>query len=77
MNPRIRWDGMLTRQLEPKDLATVRKHARTDFAEVIKEVKNHIKGPLADKHPIFALSFKQIGQIAGKFVVEDVKEIGW
>ena len=73
LNPRIRWDGMISRELEPRDLAAVRQHGRADFAEVIKEVKNHIKSPLADKHPIFALNFRTIGQVDGKYVIEDAK----
>jgi len=32
-----------------------------------------LKGPLADKQPIFALNFKRLGQIGGTPVVEDAK----
>jgi hypothetical protein len=71
MNPRIRWDGMLSREVERSDLTKVHQHARVSFTEVIKEVKNHIKSPLADKHPIVSLRFKQIGKVEGKYVVED------
>ena len=38
---------------------------------MIKEVKNSLKGPLADKQPIYALRFRRIGQIDGTLVVED------
>jgi len=71
VNPRIRWEGMLPRPTEPRDFQKVREHARADFAAVIKEVKTNLKGPLADKQPIYALQFKRIGQVDGVLVVED------
>ena len=73
VNPRIRWDSMLARPLEPKDLAKVRSFGQTDFAAVVKEVKGHLKGPLSDKQPIFALNFQRLGQVDGAFVAEDAK----
>lgn len=71
VNPRVRWDGMLPRPVEAKDLQRVRQNAKDDFAGVIKEVKTNLKAPLADKQPIYALRFKRIGQVDGTIVVED------
>lgn len=73
INPRIRWDAMQPRPLERSDLSAIRSHGRSDFATAIKEVKSHLKGPLADKHPIYALNFKQIGQVGDVLVVEDTQ----
>lgn len=73
VNPRVRWEGMTPRPIEPKDLQRVRDHARADFAAVIKDVKTNLKGPLADKQPIVALRFKRVGQVDGALVVEDAK----
>jgi hypothetical protein len=73
MNPRIRWDGMLPRPIEPKDLEKVRSFGQSDFAAAIKEVKTHLKGPLADKQPILALNYRKLGQIGGQPVIEDAK----
>jgi hypothetical protein len=73
VNPRIRWEGMLARPLAPTDLQRVQQHARGEFAAVIKEVKTNLKGPLADKQPIYALQFRRIGQIDGVMVLEDAK----
>ena len=73
VNPRIRWDGMLPRPVEPKDLERVRSFAQGDFAGAVKEVKTHLKGPLSDKQPILALNFHRLGQIAGQPVIEDAK----
>jgi hypothetical protein len=71
VNPRIRWEVMVPRLVKPDDFKRVREHARVEFAAVIKEVKNSLKGPLADKQPIYALRFRRIGQIDGTLVVED------
>jgi hypothetical protein len=73
VNPRIRWEGMLPRPLEAKDLQKVRGFGQSDFTAVVKDVKSHLKGPLADKQPIYALNFKQVGQIDGALTVEDAK----
>ncbi len=71
VNPRIRWEGMAPRAAESRDFQRVREHARPAFADVIKEVKNGLKGPLADKQPIHALRFARIGQVNGVPIVED------
>jgi hypothetical protein len=73
MNPRVRWDAMVPRPLEPKDLATIRNHGQADFATAIREVKGTLKSPLADRTPIVALNFKTIGRIGDTFVAEDAK----
>src|SRR5258706_11427698 len=52
VNPRIRWEGLVTRPLEPKDLESIRSWGNSDFAAAIKAVKTHLKGPLSDKLPI-------------------------
>jgi hypothetical protein len=72
-NPRVRWEGMVPRPLEPKDLATIRGHGQPDFAAAVKDVKGSLKGPLADKTPIKALNFKTLGRVGDTFVAEDAK----
>lgn len=73
VNPRVRWDGMLPRPLTPEDLVKIRGFGAHDFAALIKQVKSHLKGPLADKQPVYALNFRRIGQVNGTPVVEDAK----
>jgi hypothetical protein len=73
MNPRIRWDAMTTRSRRAEDFAAIRSHAANDFAATIKEVKANLKGPLADKKPVVALNFMQIGKVGGEYVVADAK----
>ncbi len=73
VNPRIRWDAMTQRPLEPTDLRTVRGHGRADFAAAVKDVKAALKAPLADRTPIVALNYKTLGKIGAEYVIEDAK----
>jgi len=73
VNPRVRWEGMAPRPLEPRDLASIRRHGQADFAATIKDVKTHLKGPLADKQPIYALNFKRLGSVGETLVAEDAQ----
>jgi hypothetical protein len=73
VNPRVRWDGMVLRPLEPKDLATIRGHGQPDVAAAVKDVKGTLKSHLADRTPIVALNFKTIGQAGDTFVAEDAR----
>jgi hypothetical protein len=71
VNPRVRWEGMTPRPTTPADFKKVRDLARPDFASVIKDVKNTIKAPLADKQPVHAVRFKRLGKIDQTPVLED------
>ena len=73
VNPRIRWDEMTQRSLEKADLEQIRRHAHGDFARLVKEVKGHLKSPLADKRPVFALSYAKIGLVGELLTVEDAQ----
>ena len=73
VNPRIRWDAMTHRPLEPRDLETIRRHGQPDFTAAVKHVKGSLKGALADRTPIHALNFKTIGRVGDVFVAEDAK----
>lgn len=77
VNPRIRWEEATQRPLTPADLQTLRRHARGDFAAVVKEVKGHLKSPLADKYPVHALNYARLGRVSSNgesaFVVEDAQ----
>jgi hypothetical protein len=73
VNPRIRWEGMTARPLEPRDLTAIRGHGQADFAATIKDVKTHLKGPLSDKQPIYALNFKRLGRVGETLVAVDAQ----
>ncbi|WP_417748221.1 SWIM zinc finger family protein [Rosistilla oblonga] len=71
INPRIRWDALTPRPVEASDLQAVRQHAHSDFATILKTIKTHLKSPLADRRPIVALNYAQIGKVGDDLVVED------
>lgn len=73
VNPRIRWEGMTSRPLEAGDFARIRGHAQTDMAALVREVKGQLKGPLADKHPVYVVQYARIGQVGGELVLEDAR----
>lgn len=73
VNPRVRWEAMLSRAVTPQDYATIRSHGQNDFAAAVKDVKSTLKGPLANKQPVYALNFKKIGCVGDLLVAEDAK----
>jgi hypothetical protein len=73
VNPRVRWEGFVPRPLTPDDFRRVRGHGRPDFAAVVKEVKGHLKAPLADKRPVYALNFARLGRIDDLLIAEDAQ----
>ena len=60
MNRRIRWEGYTLAPITQEDLAKVREKAQDDFKTVLKEVKNQLKDPLADEHPVVLLKYKAL-----------------
>ncbi|MDR0568881.1 MAG: SWIM zinc finger family protein [Spirochaetaceae bacterium] len=64
-NPRIRWEAAEQREITAEDWQDALSAGKRDFAEVIKAVKNQIKNPLADKHPVFALRIARLGSAEG------------
>ena len=44
-----------------------------NYQAMVKAVKAHLKGPLADKQPIHALNYRRLGQTDETFVAEDAK----
>ncbi|MCC6510816.1 MAG: hypothetical protein IT423_17050 [Pirellulaceae bacterium] len=74
INRRVRWEGMTSRPIEPADLKAIAGHATSDFATLLKEIKQHLKSPLADRHPVVAINYAQISQMGNDtLVVEDKK----
>jgi hypothetical protein len=71
INPRVRWQEMQIRDIGAGDYATILAAAQKSYPEVIKTVKNQIKNPLADKHPVLLLGYRRLGKIAEEFVLED------
>lgn len=59
-NPRIRWEEVLPRPVEPADCARIREHAAAELAPLLKEIKNQLKSPLAGKNPFALARFARI-----------------
>jgi len=60
MNKRIRWEGCTTAPVTKEVLAKVRDKAQGDFKAVVKAVKNQLKDPLADEHPVVLLKYSAL-----------------
>ncbi|SCW63160.1 SWIM zinc finger [Paenibacillus tianmuensis] len=71
LNPRARWEDMTVRDLKPEDQGTIRSHARRSYVEAVKTVKNQLKNPLSDKHPVMLLHYAKLGRIGEDYVLED------
>lgn len=74
-NPRIRWEtaGATPRIVDTSDLQKVYETASSDYAEVIKSVKQTIKNPLMDKHPVVLIKVNKAYLMGENLVVEDTK----
>ncbi len=72
-NPRVRWENeaVSSRKIKSSDLARVRSFAATDYAMALKAIKNTIKNPLMDKHPVLLLSLHKAYQNNDNLVIED------
>ncbi|WP_025685443.1 SWIM zinc finger family protein [Paenibacillus maysiensis] len=72
LNPRVRWDGMTSRQSTAEDVQAVAKQGAHSYSEVLKIVKNQLKNPLADPHPAVLIYANEIQQAEdGTWVVAD------
>lgn len=77
LNPRIRWEEKLVRDITGDDLKKILSFANASLPGIIKAVKNQVKNPLSDKYPAALVKFSCIGELAGEedqgkhLVVED------
>jgi len=72
MNRRVRWEGMRSRSLSAADYTAIKTQAHRSYAEVLKIVKNQLKNPLADKHPVLLLHVAEVKQTeAGALAIGD------
>ena len=74
-NPRIRWEteGATPRIVGNADLQKVWEAAASNYVEVIKSVKQTIKNPLMDKHPVVLIKVNKAYLLGENLVVEDVQ----
>ncbi|MCZ8520378.1 MULTISPECIES: SWIM zinc finger family protein [Paenibacillus] len=71
INRRIRWEDMTMRAAQPSDFERIRGHACRSYTEAAKTVKNQLKNPLADKHPVLLLHYAGLGKVEDSWVIED------
>ncbi|WP_289355362.1 SWIM zinc finger family protein [Paenibacillus sp. S-12] len=72
MNRRVRWDEMITRAVEPKDVDLISGHAHRVYTDVLKSVKNQLKNPLGEKNPVVLLHVSDMKQTdQDEFVLQD------
>ncbi|OCA85695.1 hypothetical protein A8F94_12530 [Bacillus sp. FJAT-27225] len=72
-NRRVRWEEYT---LEGKaDFSKVRGYAKESVTEVLKEVRNILRLPLADKQPAVLISFSRIGKVEGEWQLEDMNGV--
>lgn len=78
MNPRVRWEEKLARDITGDDYKKILSFANPSLAGVVKDVKNQLKRPLSHKTPVALLNFSRIGELQAEgkhkyMVMEDSK----
>lgn len=74
MNPRVRWEEAVHQKPEPHDYERILSHACKSIPEAVKLVKNQIKNPLAEKHPIVLLDYANIASDKDGFLLVDKQD---
>jgi hypothetical protein len=75
LNPRIRWlpEALLEKRYDNSNMDKIISFASADYAGTIKLVKNLIKNPLMDKHPVVLLALHKVYLNGESLVIEDRK----
>lgn len=71
LNARVRWEEAAFRDVQAEDYVTALASARRSFPEAVKLVKNQIKNPLSDKHPVMLLAYREVVAIDGRYALTD------
>ncbi|MFD0587305.1 SWIM zinc finger family protein [Paenibacillus sp. GCM10027627] len=72
MNRRVRWEEMIPRPLSADDLGAVQTAAQRSFLDAVKLVKNQLKNPLGDRHPVMLLHVAEVRQTENRsFAITD------
>lgn len=70
-NPRIRWESVSFREPQRGDWDIARSHSHRSYAEAVKMVKNQIKNPLSDKHPVVLLHASRLFRAGDTYAIAD------
>ncbi|MFD2332056.1 SWIM zinc finger family protein [Cohnella sp. GCM10020058] len=73
LNARVRWEAATQRDAAGEDFAKVKATAAPSYADVIKQVKNIIKNPLADKTPVMLVAYRSIDKTADGLCLRDAQ----
>lgn len=74
LNRRVRYESFVSRPLEGRDIGRIRQHASVSFAEAVKKVKNQLKNPLGDPHPVLLLhAEKVVADADGRIFIADAQ----
>ncbi|WP_391573929.1 SWIM zinc finger family protein [Cohnella sp.] len=72
LNARVRWETHTFEEPNAQTYASALSGAIRSFPDAIKQVKNQIKNPLSDKHPVLLLAFKEIvADETGRYALVD------
>lgn len=71
LNTRVRFEEAAYREARTHDYMNVQQAASKSYTDVIKQVKNLIKNPLSDKHPVVLLQYAEIKKTESYFVLID------
>ncbi|MFB9276018.1 SWIM zinc finger family protein [Cohnella cellulosilytica] len=75
LNARVRWETQTFERPDAPAYDSALSAAMRSFPEAIKQVKNQIKNPLSDKHPVLLLAFKEIAVDGeGRYALVDEQE---
>jgi hypothetical protein len=71
LNTRVRFEEATYREADPQDYQNILQAASKSYPDVIKQVKNLIKNPLSDKHPVVLLHYAEIKQTETCYILLD------
>lgn len=72
MNRRVRFEEMASTPVTAEDLVWIHEYAADSYADAVKKVKNQLKNPLADSHPVMLLHVSRISRNdEGQYAITD------
>lgn len=72
MNRRVRFEEMASIPLTAEDFVWIHEYAANSYADAVKKVKNQLKNPLADSHPVMLLHVSRISRNdEGQYAITD------
>lgn len=70
---RVRWESSTQRDAHEGDFSKVKATAASSYTDVVKQVKNIIKNPLADKSPVMLVAYRSIDETAEGLCLRDAQ----